>query len=107
MTIAAIKLHDYQFTINFLKCISTNLQTINQKLNLYTNKSLRLNVWEYLKKLRVEQGTNPVTLPISKKQLADHFGVQRPSLFRELKRMQDHGIIKVDNRKIYILKEEI
>lgn len=99
-------LHDYQFTINFLKCISTNLQTINQKLNLYTNKSLRLNILEYLKKLRVEQGTNPVTLPISKKQLADHFGVQRPSLFRELKLMQDRRIIKVDNRKIYILKEE-
>lgn len=27
-------LHDYQFTINFLKCISLNSQTINQKLHM-------------------------------------------------------------------------
>lgn len=98
-------LHDYRFTLNFLECISLNSETINQKLNLYTNKSLRLNILDYLKSLRVEQGSNPITLPISKKQLADHFGVQRPSLFRELKQMQDKGIIKVDNRKIYILEE--
>ena len=43
-----------------------------------------------------------IILPISKKQLADHFGVQRPSLFRELKRMKDEGLIEIDNRNITI-----
>jgi len=41
-------------------------------------------------------------LPITKKQLADYFGVQRPSLFRELKRMKDEGLIEIANKKIYI-----
>jgi Mn-dependent DtxR family transcriptional regulator len=29
-------------------------------------------------------------------------GVQRPSLFRELKKMKDEGIIEIDNRTIQL-----
>lgn len=97
-------LHDYQFTLNFLRCISLNTETINQKLHIYTNKSLRTNILDYLRSLSAEQKSSSVTLPISKKQLADHLGVQRPSLFRELKRMQESGLIRVENRKIHLLK---
>ncbi len=98
-------LHDYQFTLNFLNCVSMNSETMNQKIHMYTNKSLRMNLLDYLRELSATQKCNPIILPISKKQLADHLGVQRPSLFRELKQMQENGLIRVDNRKIYLLKE--
>lgn len=98
-------LHDYQFTLNFLKCVSLNSETMNQKIHMYTNKSLQMNLLDYLWELSVEQKCNPIILPISKKQLADQLGVQRPSLFRELKQMQEKGLIRVNNRTIYLLKE--
>ena len=34
------------------------------------------------------------------KELADYLGVQRPSLFRELKKMKDEGIIEISKRTI-------
>ena len=39
---------------------------------------------------------------IPKKELADYMGVQRPSLFRELKKLKDEGIIVIDNRTIQL-----
>ena len=73
---------------------------MNKKIAMYTQKSLRENLTDYFIALSVVQKSKTIILPISKKQLADHFGVQRPSLFRELKRMKDDGLIEVDNRKI-------
>lgn len=96
-------LHDYQFTINFIKSISLNSQGMNKKISMYTQKSLRENLLDYFAALSIAQNSRTVTLPVSKKQLADYFGVQRPSLFRELKRMKDEGLIKIYNRQIKIL----
>lgn len=96
-------LHDYQFTMNFVKSISSNSQGMNKKITMYTQKSLRENLLNYLNALSAEQKLRTVTLPTSKKQLANYLGVQRPSLFRELKLMKDEGIIMIDNRKIKLL----
>lgn len=96
-------LQDYQFTINFVKSISLNSQGMNKKITIYTQKSLRENLLDYFSALAAEQNSKAITLSVSKKQLADYFGVQRPSLFRELKQMKDEGLIKIDNRQIEIL----
>lgn len=96
-------LHDYQFTMNFIKSISLNSQGMNKKITIYKQRSLRENLLDYLSTLSAEQNSKTVTLPISKKQLADYFGVQRPSLFRELKQMKEDGLIAIDHRQIYIL----
>lgn len=95
-----ILLHDYNFVMNFIKSISINSQGMNKKIAMYTQKSLRENLMDYLSALSVEQNSKTIRLPISKKQLADYFGVQRPSLFRELKKMKDDGLIEIDNRSI-------
>ena len=93
-------LHDYQFVINFVKSISLNSQSMNKKIAMYTQKTLRENILEYLYTLSAKQSSMEVTLPMTKKQLADYFGVQRPSLFRELKKLKDEGIIDIHNKNI-------
>jgi len=61
------------------------------------------NIIEYFTALSVEQNSNMVLLPVSKKQLADYFGVQRPSFFRELKNMQDQKLIEISNKQVALL----
>ena len=46
------------------------------------------------------QNSKKITLSISKKELADRFGIERPSLQRELSKMRDEGIIQYDARSI-------
>lgn len=96
-------LHDYQFTMNFIRSISINSQNINKKITIFKQRSLRENLIEYFIALSAEQNSKTVALPISKKQLADYFGVQRPSLFRELKQMKEESLIAIDHQKIHIL----
>jgi len=99
-------LHNEIFVLRFLENISENSQILNQKISIFKRKTLRENLEAYLIVLYEHQKVNPITLPISKKELADYLGVQRPSLFRELKKMQEEGLIVSKNKKIevYFLK---
>ncbi len=93
-------LHDYHFTMHFIKMLSHNSQKLNQRITMATQKTLRENLLEYLRQQSILQHSNNIELPISKKQLADYLGVQRPSLFRELKNLKDEGVIDVFNRTV-------
>jgi CRP-like cAMP-binding protein len=95
-------LHDFDFTMQFIGMLSLNSNKLNRKITMVTQKTLRENLLEYLKQQSILQDSRNIVLPISKKQLADYLGVQRPSLFRELKKLKDEGIIDVDNRRIFL-----
>ena len=55
---------------------------------------------DYFKQQTIIQKSSVILLPMSKRQLADYLGVQRPSLFRELKKLKEEGIIEINNRTI-------
>lgn len=93
-------LRNYNFTMQFIGMLSHNSQKLNRKITMVTQKTLRENLLEYLRQQFILQHSKIIVLPISKKQLADYLGVQRPSLFRELKNLKDEGIIDVSNRTI-------
>ena len=93
-------LHDYHFVMQYIKSLSMNSQGMNRKITMLTQKTLRENIMDYLKQQSIIQGSSKIVLPFSKRELADYLGVQRPSLFRELKKLKDEGIIKIDNRSI-------
>lgn len=99
-------LTDYHFMMHFIQSISLNSEGMSRKILMYTQKSLRQNLLDYFYMLSSNQQSATITLPISKKQLADHLGVQRPSLFRELKRLKDEGILEVHNHSITLKKEQ-
>ena len=93
-------LRDYHFAMQFIKMLSLNSQKLNRRITMATQKTLRENLLEYFRQQSILQHSNSIMLPISKKQLADYLGVQRPSLFRELKNLKGEGIIDVSNRTI-------
>lgn len=95
-------LHNYNFAIQFIGMLSHNSQKLNQKITMVAQKTLRENLLEYFRQQSILQGSDTIILPISKKQLADYLGVQRPSLFRELKKLKDEGIINISNRTIQL-----
>lgn len=97
-------LHDYNFTLHYIKSISQNSQGINQKIAMFTQRTLRENILDYFRQQAILQQSSSILLPMSKRQLADYFSVQRPSLFRELKKLKGEGIIEINNRTILLKK---
>ncbi len=99
-----IMLHDYDFVMSYIKSLSQNSLGLNHKIAMFSRKTLRQNIIEYLIQQSITQHSQTVHLPFSKKEFADYLGVQRPSLFRELKKVQLDGIISIENREITVLK---
>ena len=103
-TAVKILLHNYDFVMSYVKSLSQNSLGLNHKIAMFSRKTLRQNIIEYLIQQSITQHSQTVHLPFSKKEFADYLGVQRPSLFRELCKMKIDGIISINNRKIKILK---
>lgn len=99
-------LHDYAFTLAFVQELSANAQGLNQRVAMYHHRTLRENLLNYLRSLSAQAGSDSVVLPISKKQLADYLGVQRPSLFRELRELKQEGVLEIHNREIRLCAEK-
>lgn len=98
-------LKDPHFVMTFVELISFNSQGMNQKIAMHAQRTLRDNLSDYLLALAAKEKSDQVTLPVSKKQLADILGVQRPSLFRELKKMREEGLIQIHGRTILLSQD--
>ncbi len=92
---------DKQVLQNVLDAISSRAQFLSQKIRTLSMKSLRGRIAQMLLELSREQG-NTVTLPSSQSDLADYFGVARPSLARTLGEMAEEGLIVVNRRIVTI-----
>lgn len=83
--------------------ISANFATkLSRRLHFMSFRTIRQKLSMYLLELAGEQQTDVVTLPIPKSSIAEYFGVSRPSLERELTRMQQDGWIEAERRNITI-----
>lgn len=95
------------FLTKFLGTISDNALILTDKIKFMSMKSIRDKITEFLAFEYYKQNNTNIKLDITKKELAEKFGVQRPSLFRELKKMKEEGLIDYDSRQIKILDENI
>jgi len=83
----------------FLILISDRAVSLGGKIKLAKRKSLRDHIMEFLNAQSLFQNSTIITLPISKTELANRFGVQRTSVSREFSRMEKEGLIKLYNNK--------
>lgn len=96
--------HHKQFTQNMLEILSENNFTITRKLHLISTASLRERLAIWL--LDAADDNGQVTLQMNREQLADFLGVARPSLSRELMKMQKDGLLEVAKNRIVICDRE-
>ncbi len=87
---------------NFMKMNSNMMVFLSGKIQLLSIKSLRAKLSLYiLENTTSEQ--NSFYLKRTQTQLAEFFGVQRPSLARTLGEMIDEGIISLYKRKLTVI----
>lgn len=92
--------HHKQLTQNMLEILSEDNFKITRKLHIISTSSLRERIAIWLIDSMNENSV--VELRMNREQLADFLGVARPSLSRELMRMQKDGLIEVSRKTIRI-----
>ena len=90
---------------NYLNAISNRAQFLSNKLWFLSFKTIKEKVAHYLLNLSSDSN-NTLILPKSHQELAEFFGVARPSLARVFSELQDDGIITVNRRDVVILNRK-
>jgi CRP-like cAMP-binding protein len=91
-----------KFLENYLDFISNKAVFLTKKIKLISFASIKQKIAHFILSEAGEY-SKTIKLNQSKQQLADLFGVARPSLSRVLGEMEKDGIIAVDKREISIL----
>ena len=88
------------FLQNMLKIIGDKYFQLFDRIAILREKTLRLKIISYLENLSTNAPNETLTLPFSKTMLANYLLVNRSALSKELKKMQQEGIISIKGRKI-------
>lgn len=89
---------------NMLTILAQKAYFLNQKVQILSGATLRQKIAGVL--LRNRQKDGKVTLSMNREELADFLNTARPSLSRELMKMQGDGLIRIQRRDIYIVDFE-
>ena len=87
---------------NYLQLLSNIIAQLTKKVRMLS-MSVREKVSLYLIEQSRLQQTKNIILPLSRQELADHFGIQKYSLLRCLNELKQEGVIRVEGRHIHIL----
>jgi len=94
----------HKFMENFLELLSNKLLILNKKVKMLSLENIRKKIENFLMEEYKKQGSNIIEVSLSRKEMAEHMGIQRPSLSRELIKMREEGIIEFD-KKVIIIKD--
>lgn len=91
---------------NFLDNISNRAQFLSNKLRFLSFQSIKGKIAQFLLKLSEKTGKDEFVMPKSQNELAEMFGVARPSLGRTIRELDKDGIIRAEGKKITILDKD-
>ncbi len=95
--------HNEKLLMNFLTLNSNMTVFLSQKIQMISLKSLRHKLSVFLLEKTTPE-KNYFILKRSRTQLAEYFGVQRPSLARTIKELEDEKVITTSGRVVTILE---
>lgn len=91
--------------INFMDMISNRSQFLSEKIKYLNFKTIRAKLAQYILQKAGKEGTI-VILDMKQNELAEFFGVARPSVGRAIHEMEEEGLITAQGKKIAILNKK-
>lgn len=91
------------FLTGLIAAISDKTITLTDKINSISLKTIRDCIIDFLSYEYHIQKSNVIKLNMSKKEMSERLGIQRPSLSRELNKMRKDGLLEYDAKTITII----
>jgi len=88
--------------MNYLNLVGSKAQFLSKKIKFLSFKTIKGKIAHFL--IGLKQGPDgTLRIPSSQQELADLFGVARPSVARALGELEDEGLISAQNKTVRIL----
>ena len=101
----------YDFRIDLFENIMNSLaqtnMNLNNKIQILSQKTLRDKLITYFELLSIQKGSNVITIPFNREQLACYLCSERSSVCRELSRLKDDNIININKNNIVLINQNI
>lgn len=93
---------DNRLLVNFLDIISNRAQFLSEKIRFLNFRTIKGKL-AFLILQKAGDGDTEFKIGMTQEEMADYFGVARPSLARALAEMEQEGIIRSDRGRIKIM----
>ena len=95
--------HHSQLVNNILLMVSDKTQSICEHLEVLSQRTIRDRLLAYFEILATQHDSNSFELPFTLSALADYLSVDRSAMSRELGKMRDEQIVRMDRKTITLL----
>ena len=92
-----------QLIFNMMLLLGEKNYGLNQKIEILMLKGMKEKIAIYLLSERQRHGSDSFDLPMNRNELADYLNVSRPSMSRELSRMQALGLLSYQKNHFELL----
>ena len=100
-----LMVRNQRILLNFLDMISNRSQFLSEKIKFLNFKTIKGKLAQYILQLSAGK-KGPVRFDKTQNDLADFFGVARPSIARAIGEMEDDGLILAHGKEIKILNDK-
>lgn len=91
---------------NLMNIVISKTKILSQRVEILSNKTIRDKILSYCSLIVNQTGNVTFTLPMSYTSLAQYLCVDRSALMREIKKLTQSGILRVNKRLITVLDVE-
>lgn len=89
-----------QVTENMFRLISDKALGLSERIEVLSQRSIRDRLLSYFQLSSRRNGTASFSMPFTGAELADYLCVDRSAMLRELKKMREDGLVRVDKRHV-------
>ncbi len=94
------------FVSNLMNIVINKSKQLSQRVEILSNKTIRDKILSYVSITVKTLGTTTFDLPMSLTKFSEYLCVDRSAMMRELKKLNDQNILKVNKRNFTVLSKE-
>jgi CRP-like cAMP-binding protein len=83
--------------------IQNKTQKTCEHLEVLSQRTIRDRIYTFFEILSTKTNSRQFEIPFTMSNMADYLSVDRSAMSRELSKMKDEGIIKINKRKVTLL----
>lgn len=97
--------HHSQLIDNLFSMLSKKVLSQSQHIEVLTKRTIREKLMSYFEHQATQNSSFSFALPMSLSALADYLSIDRSAMQREIKRLNDEGIIRSKGKRITLIRK--
>ena len=92
--------HHSKLVQNMFRLLAGHTRQLSRRVEVLSRRSIREKLQCYFQICRLEAGGDEFTLPFTLSALADYISTDRSAMMRELKKMREEGLVRIQGRQV-------